>query len=105
MPRNNRNKNPQDLGMPIFQSDLGLVNEVLEETCMKPIFKQEIMLGLYEENSTSSTNLIILYKKWYLDQAKREVTAPFLPSYAAALRNALSAQYDFMEKKCLTTTK
>ena len=72
---------------------------------MKLIFKQEIMLELYEESSTSNTNLIILYTKWYLDQAKREAKAPSLPPFAAALLNALSAQFKFIEKKYSTTTK
>ena len=72
---------------------------------MRPIFKQEIMLGFYKENSASSTNLIILYTKWYLDQAKREVTAPSLPPFAAALLNSLSAQFEFMKKKYSTATK
>ena len=80
---------------PYLKGILAFVNEVLEATCMKPIFKQEIMLGLNGENSASSTNLIILYTKWYLDQAKREVTAPSLPPFAAALLNALSAQFEF----------
>ena len=74
------------------------VNETLIESCMKPIFKQEIMLGIYEESSSSTTNLIILYTKWYIDQAKREAKAPSLPSFSAALLNVLTAQHEFREK-------
>ena len=81
------------------------VNKVLDTSCMKPIFKQEAMLGLYEESSTSNNNLIILYSKWYLDQAKREASPPSLASFASALQNALSAQFEFMEAKYTTEAK
>ena len=81
------------------------VNKVLDKSCMRPIFKQEAILGLYKENSELNNNLIILYSKWYLDQAKREASSPSLPSFASALQNTLYAQLEFMEAKYTTKTK
>ena len=38
------------------------INTVMEETCLTPIFIKEAMLGVYEENTTSCSNLVIVYR-------------------------------------------
>ena len=75
------------------------INEVLEETCLPPIFIKEAMLGDYKGNPTSCNNLVILYTKWYIDQAKREAEAPRTIVYAGALLNVMSAQLEFINVK------
>ena len=75
------------------------INKILEETLDSPIFKQEAMLGEYNEHPDTHRNLTILYAKWYIDQAKREETAPNLIHFAAALNNVLGAQFEFLQQK------
>ena len=81
------------------------INEVLEETCLPPIFIKEAILGDYEDNPTSCNNLVILYTKWYIDQAKREAEARKTTAYAVALLNVMSAQLEFINAKCKECAK
>ena len=75
------------------------IKEVLKETCLPPVFIKEAMLGDYENNPTSCNNLVILYTKWYIDQAKREAEAPKTITYVAALLNVMSAQLEFINTR------
>ena len=60
---------------------------------------QEAILGEYNEHRYTHRNLTILYTKWYIDQAKREETAPNLIHFATALSNVLGAQFEFLQLK------
>ena len=72
---------------PHLQRIWKLVNKVLEETMDSPIFVKEAILGEYKESATTHRNIIILYAKCYIDQAKREEKSPNLIHFAAALSN------------------
>ena len=63
------------------------------------MFIKEAMLGDYEENPASCNNLVILYTKWYIDQAQREAEAPKTMTYASALLNVMSTHLEFISTK------
>ena len=56
-------------------------------------------MGDYKESPASCNNLVILYTKWYIDQAQREAEAPKVIVYASALLNVMSTHLEFVKTK------
>ena len=56
---------------------------------MAPIFEAEVFLTDYENNTLTPYNQIILYSRWFIDQARTLENSPNALSYPSTLFNVL----------------
>ena len=57
------------------------------------MFDKEIYLTDYEDGPHAVRNQIIMYTRWFIDQAKMQENQPSIFSFPCALFNVLESQY------------
>ena len=70
-----------------------LVNRILTAAKLVPVFDKEIYLTDYEDGPHAIKNQIIMYTRWFIDQAKMQEDQPSIFSFPCALFNVLESQY------------
>jgi hypothetical protein len=70
------------------------VNLILTASDLIPVFDKEIYLTDYESGIHAVKNQIIMYTRWYIDQAKMQEDQPSVFSFPTALFNVLESQYN-----------
>ena len=58
-----------------------------------PVFDKEIYMTDYEDGPHAVRNQIIMYTRWFIDQAKMQENQPSIFSFPCALFNVLESQY------------
>ena len=66
---------------------------------MHPIFDTEVFLTDYERSTLTPYNQIILYTRWFIDQARTLENSPNALSYPSALFNVLTEVQKGIDKK------
>ena len=87
-----------------------MVNLILTSSDLLPVYDREIYLTDYEAGVNAVQNQIIMYTRWFIDQAKMNKDRPSIFSFATALFNALDSQYNrvsvtIINKLSLTSDK
>ena len=62
-------------------------------THLIPVYDKEIYHTDYESGVHAVKNQIIMYTRWYIDQAKMQEDQPSVFSFPSALLNLLDSQY------------
>ena len=57
---------------------------------MAPIFEKEVFLTDYENDTLTPYNQVILYTRWFIDQARTQESSPNSLVYPSALFNVLT---------------
>ena len=70
------------------------VNLILTTSDLVPVFDKEIYLTDYESGTYAIQNQIIMYTRWFIDQAKMQEDQPSIFSFPTALFNLLDSQYN-----------
>ena len=70
------------------------MNLILTASDLVPVFDKEIYLTDYESGTYAIQNQIIMYTRWFIDQAKMEEDQPSIFSFPTALFNLLDSQYN-----------
>ena len=70
------------------------VNLILTASDLVPVFDKEIYLTDYESGTYAIQNQIIMYTRWFIDQAKMQEDQPSVFSFPTALFNLLDSQYN-----------
>ena len=70
------------------------VNRILTASDLVPVFDKEIYLTDYESGTYAIQNQIIMYTRWFIDQAKMQEDQPSVFSFPTALFNLLDSQYN-----------
>jgi hypothetical protein len=70
------------------------VNLILTASNFIPVYDREIYLTDYENGVHSVKNQIIMYTRWFIDQAKMQEDQPSVFSFPTALFNVLDSQYN-----------
>ena len=76
-----------------------IANNILDLANMPPIFEAEVFLTNYENSTLTPYNQIILYTRWFIDQARTLENSPNALSYPSALFNVLSEVQKSIRKK------
>ena len=66
---------------------------------MDLIFEAEVFLTDYEKNTLTPYNQIILYTRWFIDQARTLENSPNALAYPSALFNVLTEVQKSIHKK------
>ena len=69
------------------------MNLILTASDLVPVFDKEIYLTDYESSTYAIKNQIIMYTRWFIDQAKMQEDRPSVFSFPTALFNLLDSQY------------
>ena len=69
------------------------VNHILIASHLIPVFDKEVYHTDYESGVHAVKNQIIMYTRWYIDQAKMQEDQPSVFSFPSALLNLLDSQY------------
>ena len=70
------------------------VNLILKASDLMPVYDREIYLTDYEAGVNAIQNQIIMYTRWFIDQAKMNEDRPNVFSFPTALFNVLDSQYN-----------
>ena len=70
------------------------MNLILTASDLVPVFDKEIYLTDYESGTYAIQNQIIMYTRWFIDQAKMQEDRPNTLSFPTALFNLLDSQYN-----------
>ena len=70
------------------------MNLILTASDLVPVFDKEIYLTDYESGTSTIQNQIIMYTRWFIDQAKMQEDRPNVFSFPTALFNLLDSQYN-----------
>ena len=62
-----------------------------------PVYDKEIFLTDYESGVYAIQNQIIMYTRWFIDQAKMQEDRPNIFSFPTALFNVLDSQYNQLD--------
>ena len=62
-----------------------------------PVYDREIYLTDYESGVYAIQNQIIMYTRWFIDQAKMQEDRPNIFSFPTALFNVLDSQYNQLD--------
>ena len=62
-----------------------------------PVYDREIYLTDYESGVYAIQNQIIMYTRWFIDQAKMQEDRPSIFSFPTALFNVLDSQYNQLD--------
>ena len=71
-----------------------IVNLILTSSDLLPVYDREIYLTDYEAGINAVQNQIIMYTRWFIDQAKMNEDRPNIFSLPTALFNVLDSQYN-----------
>ena len=71
-----------------------IVNRILTASDLIPVFDKEIYLTDYESGMYAVQNQILMYTRWFIDQAKMQEDQPSVFSFPTALFNLLDSQYN-----------
>ena len=70
------------------------MNRILTASDLIPVYDKEIYLTDYESGTYAVQNQIIMYTRWFIDQAKMQEDQPSVFSFPTALFNLLDSQYN-----------
>ena len=70
------------------------VNLILTASDLVPMFDKEIYLTDYKSGTHAIQKQIIMYTRWFIDQAKMQEDRPNIFSFPTALFNLLDSQYN-----------
>ena len=59
-----------------------------------PVYDKEIYLTDYKSGTHAIKNQVIMYNRWFKDQAKMQEDQPSVFSFPTALHNLLDSQYN-----------
>ena len=71
-----------------------MINFILTASDLVPVFDKEIYLTDYESCTYAIQNQVIMYTRWFIDQAKMQEDKRSIFSFPTALFNLLDSQYN-----------
>ena len=78
-----------------------IVNLILTSSDLVPVFDKEIFLTDYKSGAYAIQNQIIMYTRWFIDQAKMQEDQPSIYSFPTALFNLLDSQYNQLDSNLI----
>ena len=81
-----------------------IVNRILTASDLVPVYDKEIYLTDYESGVHAIQNQIIMYTRWFIDQAKMQEDRPSPFSFPTALFNVLDSQYNQLDPNLIKKT-
>merc|ERR1711867_364206 len=78
-----------------------IVNLILTSSDLVPVFDKEIFLTDYKSGTYAIQNQIIMYTRWFIDQAKMKEDQPSIFSFPTALSNVLHSQYNQIDSNLI----
>merc|ERR1712101_64310 len=78
-----------------------IVNRILMASDLVPVYDREIYLTDYESGVYAIQNQIIMYTRWFIDQAKMQEDRPSPFSFPTALFNVLDSQYNQLDQNLI----
>ena len=70
-----------------------------------PVYDREIYLTDYESGVYAIQNQIIMYTRWFIDQAKMQEDQPSVYSFPTALFNLLDSQYNQLDPNLINKAR